>query len=42
MVQATTNSSYQSQLKKQVFGVLGLSETSLPAGAQLPKPFIHG
>jgi D-alanyl-D-alanine carboxypeptidase len=42
MIQAATNSSYQSQLEKLVFGPLGLSETSLPVGVQLPEPFIHG
>ena len=42
MVEAATNRSYESQLQEHVFGPLGLTETSLPAGAKLPKPFIHG
>jgi D-alanyl-D-alanine carboxypeptidase len=42
MIEAATNRSYESQLQEQVFGPLGLTETSLPAGANLPKPFIHG
>jgi D-alanyl-D-alanine carboxypeptidase len=42
MVEAATNRSYESQLQKYVFGPLGLTETSLPVGANLPKPFIHG
>ena len=42
MVEAATNRSYESQLQEHVFGPLELSETSLPAGAKLPKPFIHG
>jgi D-alanyl-D-alanine carboxypeptidase len=42
MVEAATNSAYESQLEAQVFGPLGLTETSLPAGPKLPKPFIHG
>jgi CubicO group peptidase (beta-lactamase class C family) len=39
MIQAATNSSYKSQLKKRVYAVLGLGETSLPVGPQLPEPF---
>jgi D-alanyl-D-alanine carboxypeptidase len=42
MVEAATNRSYESQLQKYVFGPLGLTETSLPVGANLLKPFIHG
>ena len=42
MVEAATNRSYESQLQKYVFGPLGLTETSLPVGANLSKPFIHG
>jgi D-alanyl-D-alanine carboxypeptidase len=42
MIEAATNRSYESRLQKHVFGPLGLTETSLPAGANLPKAFIHG
>jgi D-alanyl-D-alanine carboxypeptidase len=42
MVQAATGSSYEAQLRKQVFGPLGLEKTGLPRGADLKKPFIHG
>ena len=42
MIEAATKSSYESQLQKRVFGPLGLTETSLPVGAQLEEPFIHG
>jgi D-alanyl-D-alanine carboxypeptidase len=42
MIEAATDRSYESQLQKHVFGPLGLAETSLPRGANLPKPFIHG
>ena len=34
--------SYEGQLKEQVFGPLGLKKTSLPRGANLKKPYIHG
>ncbi len=42
MIEAATDRSYESQLQKQVYGPLGLTETTLPVGARLPKPFIHG
>jgi D-alanyl-D-alanine carboxypeptidase len=42
MVQAATGSSYEEQLQEQVFGPLGLEKTSLPRGADLKKPYIHG
>ncbi len=42
MVEAATSRTYERQLQRQVFGPLGLSRTSLPAGPQLPQPFIHG
>jgi len=42
MIEAATNRSYESQLKKRVLKPLGLTETSLPVGAQLEEPFIHG
>src|SRR5439155_12317927 len=42
MVEAATNNAYETQLKDQVYGPLGLTGTSLPAGPKLPRPFIHG
>jgi D-alanyl-D-alanine carboxypeptidase len=42
MVEAATGRSYESQLRKRVYGPLGLSKkTTLPAGADPRKPFIH-
>lgn len=42
MVQAATGKTYQEALQEQVYGPLGLTQTSLPAGPELPVPFIHG
>jgi len=42
MIESASNRSYESQLQKQVFEPLGLTETSLPVGARLEEPFIHG
>jgi D-alanyl-D-alanine carboxypeptidase len=42
MVEAATDNPYRRELKDQVFGPLGLNRTSLPAGPELPEPFIHG
>ena len=42
MIESATNRSYESQLQKQVFEPLGLTETSLPVGTRLEEPFIHG
>ena len=42
MVQAATGKTYEKQLQEQVFGPLGLRKTSLPRGANLREPFIHG
>ena len=42
MVQAVTGKSYEEELAEQVYGPLGLTQTSLPAGPELPNPFIHG
>jgi D-alanyl-D-alanine carboxypeptidase len=39
---AAGHSSYQSELAQRVFAPLGLTGTSLPSGARLPRPFIHG
>ena len=42
MVEAATGTSYEEQLREQVYRPLGLKETSLPRGPNLRKPFIHG
>src|SRR5215218_2949987 len=42
MIEAATDRSYESQLERQVLGPLGLTETTLPRGPNLSKPFIHG
>jgi D-alanyl-D-alanine carboxypeptidase len=42
MVEAATGESYEQQLREQVYAPLGLKKTSLPRGANLRKPFIHG
>jgi len=42
MVEAATGRSYEQELEDRVFGPLGLSRTSLPSGAGLPSPFVHG
>ncbi len=42
MVREVTGQSYRSQLQKQVYGPLGLTKTTLPAGPNLRAPYIHG
>jgi D-alanyl-D-alanine carboxypeptidase len=42
MVEAATGEPYEQQLREQIFGPLGLKKTSLPRGATLRMPFIHG
>jgi D-alanyl-D-alanine carboxypeptidase len=42
MVQEATGEPYEQQLQEQVLGPLGLEKTSLPRGADLTPPFIHG
>jgi D-alanyl-D-alanine carboxypeptidase len=42
MIEAATDRSYESQLERQVLGPLGLTQTTLPRGPNLRKPFIHG
>lgn len=42
MVQAVTGKPYEDELAEQAYGPLGLTGTSLPAGPELPAPFIHG
>jgi D-alanyl-D-alanine carboxypeptidase len=42
MAEAATGKSYEKELQQRVFVPLGLEHTSLPRGAQLPAPFVHG
>ena len=42
MVEAATGKPYESELRERVFGPLGLRRTSLPRGAGMPAPLIHG
>ena len=42
MIEAVTGKGYADVLAEQVFGPLGLDETSLPAGTELPDPLFHG
>jgi D-alanyl-D-alanine carboxypeptidase len=42
MVEAATGTSYEEALRSQVERPLGLRRTSLPAGPEVPQPFIHG
>ena len=42
MAEAATGRSYERHLRTRVFEPLGLSETSLPSGSELPRPFADG
>jgi D-alanyl-D-alanine carboxypeptidase len=42
MAEAATGKSYEEELRQRVFVPLGLDDTSLPRGAKLPTPFVHG
>ena len=42
MVEAATGHSYVRELGSRVFGPLGMRHSSLPSGALMPRPFIHG
>jgi D-alanyl-D-alanine carboxypeptidase len=42
MVEAATGRAYEQELQDRVLDPLGLSRTSLPGGATLPAPFVHG
>jgi D-alanyl-D-alanine carboxypeptidase len=42
IVKSATNRTYNGQLQEQVYGPLGLKKTSLPRGANLKEPYIHG
>jgi D-alanyl-D-alanine carboxypeptidase len=42
MVEAATGRTYEEELRDRVLGPLALARTSLPGGATLPAPFVHG
>jgi D-alanyl-D-alanine carboxypeptidase len=42
MVESATNTSYEGQLRKQIYEPLGLRKTTLPRGPDLKEPYIHG
>jgi D-alanyl-D-alanine carboxypeptidase len=42
MVESATGRTYEQELQDRVFGPLALGRTSLPRGAALPTPFVHG
>ena len=42
MAEAATGRPYERLLRGRVYAPLGLSETSLPSGPRLPRPFAHG
>jgi D-alanyl-D-alanine carboxypeptidase len=42
MVEAATGRSYEEALRADVLAPLDLDRTSLPAGPEMPQPFIHG
>lgn len=42
MIQAVTDRPYAEVLQERVLDPLGLDQTSLPEGVEIPEPFIHG
>jgi len=42
LVEEATGGSYDAALQSLVFGPLGLTQTSLPAGFRMPAPYVHG
>ena len=42
MAEAATGRPYERLLRSRVYAPLALSETSLPSGPRLPRPFAHG
>src|SRR3712207_9279107 len=42
MVKAAAAKTYEQHPRRQVYKPLGLKKTSLPRGANLKEPFIHG
>ena len=42
MIEQATGQEYADALAEHVLEPLGLDETSLPSGTEIPEPFIHG
>ena len=42
MAQAVTHRNYAGLLRARVYRPLGLTQTSLPRGSAMPKPYLHG
>ena len=42
MAEAAIGQTYKDLLRKLVFSPLGLKETSVPSGLQIPPPYVHG
>jgi D-alanyl-D-alanine carboxypeptidase len=42
MAEAASGRSYERLLRERVYRPLGMTRTSLPSGARLPRPFAHG
>jgi D-alanyl-D-alanine carboxypeptidase len=42
MIEAATRRPYETELRDRVLTPLGLSRTSLPRGARMPAPYVHG
>jgi D-alanyl-D-alanine carboxypeptidase len=42
MVESATGRSYEEQLRQRVYAPLGLKKTTLPRGANLRAPYVHG
>ena len=42
IIEAATGSSYERALRREVAAPFGLSDTTLPRDAKLPRPFVHG
>jgi D-alanyl-D-alanine carboxypeptidase len=42
MIEAATGRSYERALRREVTVPFGLFDTTLPSGAKLPRPFVHG
>jgi D-alanyl-D-alanine carboxypeptidase len=42
MIEAATGRSFATVLQEQVLDPLGLADTSLPEGVEMPQPYLHG
>ncbi len=42
MIEQATGRPYEDVLRTEVYEPLGLTQTSLPRGVELPEPFVHG